>query len=102
MEQKYNRFYEVIRQVPRGKVATYGQIAEMAGFPGAARQVGHALFRADLEDVPWQRIINSRGRISLPEPESREQRKLLEAEGIVFSPAGSVSLSLYRWQPDWA
>ena len=95
----YRKFYAVIRRVPRGKVATYGQIARLAGFPGAARQVGLALFVLQDTDtqLPWHRIINARGRISLPEPGASEQRRLLEAEGVVFRPSGIISLGLYGW-----
>jgi len=96
----YDQFYAVIRRVPRGKVATYGQIALVAGFPRHARHVGYAL-RALPEGskVPWHRIINASGRVSArayPGPDEL-QRKLLEDEGIELSPSGRVNLDRYRW-----
>jgi methylated-DNA-protein-cysteine methyltransferase-like protein len=100
LNERYRKFYEVIRLVPPGKVATYGQIAHLAGYRGAARQVGYALFASVELELPWQRIINAQGKISLPEPEAREQKALLESEGVVFKPCGSVSLARYRWEPE--
>lgn len=96
----YDQFYAVVRRVPRGKVATYGQIAVIAGFPRHARHVGHAL-RALPEGsrVPWHRIINASGRVSArsyPGPDDL-QRQLLEDEGIQLSPSGRVNLDRYRW-----
>src|SRR5574338_365732 len=83
----YDRIYAVVRRIPPGRVATYGQVAELAGIPGRARQVGYALHALpDSSAVPWQRVLNARGRVSLP-PGSRsalEQRLLLEREGVHF------------------
>ena len=96
----YERFYGVIRKIPRGRVATYGQIARLAGLPGHARQVGYALhaLRA-FTSVPWQRVINAAGRISLrPLTGGISQRLLLEKEGVVFS-GERVSLIRYGWAP---
>jgi methylated-DNA-protein-cysteine methyltransferase related protein len=96
----YQRFYSVIRKVPRGRVATYGQIARLAGLPGHARQVGYALhaLRASTS-VPWQRVINAAGRISLrPLTGGISQRMLLEKEGVVFA-GERVSLTRYGWKP---
>lgn len=96
------RIVEVIRRVPRGRVATYGQIARLAGLAGHARQVGYAL--ADLPEgtrVPWHRVINAQGRIS-PRAERGadcEQRRRLEAEGIAFDPTDRVNLARYQWRP---
>jgi methylated-DNA-protein-cysteine methyltransferase related protein len=95
--------YEVVRQIPYGKVATYGQVAELADLPRRARVVGYALFRVDVNsDVPWHRVINAKGEIS--ESPFRLggdylQRSLLESEGVEFSPAGKVNLRQYRWSP---
>ena len=100
MKERFARFYEVVRQVPRGRVTTYGRVADLAGFPGAARQVGQALFASEPEDgVPWQRVINAQGRISLPHPEAEEQRQLLLGEGVGFKANGAVDLRLYGWNP---
>ena len=97
----YQRIYEVVRRIPAGRVATYGQVAQLAGLPGHARQVGYALHALRDEDVPWQRVINSRGEISLrrdPGPEGL-QRAMLEAEGIAFDLRGRVDLKRFRWHP---
>lgn len=95
-------FYEVIAQVPPGRVATYGQIATLAGYPGLARQVGYALAATpDDWDLPWHRIINAQGRVS-PRAHSRFhefQEELLRREGIVFV-AGRIDLSRYGWHPE--
>ncbi len=97
----YARVYRVVRRIPRGRVATYGQIASLAGLAGHARQVGYAL--AALDDaagVPWHRVINARGEVSLRrEPGAdTEQRSMLEAEGVCFNDHGRVSLARYRWK----
>lgn len=94
------RIYAAIRTVPRGRVATYGWIAERAGLPRRARLVGHALRHAPRRlRLPWHRIINAQGRISFPrgsEPYA-EQRKRLEAEGVPFV-RGRVRLVQYGWR----
>lgn len=96
----YERFYTVIKRIPRGRVATYGQVAQLAGLPGRARQVGYALhaLRASTS-VPWQRVINAAGKISLrPLTGGISQRLLLEKEGVRFD-GERVSLSRYGWTP---
>lgn len=97
----YDRIYAVVRQIPPGCVATYGQIADLAGLPGQARLVGYALYRVDgNSDVPWHRVINAKGEISeSPWRQGNDdlQRVLLEQEGIPFSTAGRVNLRDYRW-----
>jgi methylated-DNA-protein-cysteine methyltransferase-like protein len=101
MSELYERIYEFIRQVPRGRVATYGQIAAFVGPPCEARTVGYAL--ASLGEtvvrppVPWQRVINARGGISTF-PASR-QRAALEREGIEFSADGTIDLERFGWFP---
>jgi methylated-DNA-protein-cysteine methyltransferase-like protein len=93
--------YDTVGRIPRGRVSTYGQIAALAGFPGQARLVGYALNRLSDDRVPWQRVINSQGRIS-PRADSefgRIQRALLEAEGITFFANGRVSLERFGWRP---
>ena len=98
--ETYERIYEVVRHIPPGRVATYGQVAALAGMPGQARLVGYALNTLpDDHDVPWQRVINAQGRISeRGDPEWEEfQRILLEAEGVAFNEDGVISLSTYRW-----
>ena len=97
----WERIYVVVRKIPRGRVATYGQVAELAGLPGYARQVGWALhaLRPGTR-VPWQRVVNARGACS-PRPASGrevDQRRQLEREGVEFGPAGRVDLARFRWK----
>jgi methylated-DNA-protein-cysteine methyltransferase-like protein len=97
----YETIYHFVRQVPAGKVVTYGQVARMVG-GCSARMVGYAMAALKEEDdVPWQRVINAKGRIS---PHgfgygSALQKQLLEEEGIVIHPDGSLDLKLYSWLP---
>lgn len=102
-DERYERIWSVVRKVPRGAVATYGQVAALAGMPRHARQVGFAL-RAlpDESDVPWHRVISSSGRISRrTSSDSHElQRLLLEAEGVEIDSSGRVRLDEVRWEPD--
>ena len=96
------RIYRVVRRIPPGRVATYGQVAGVAGLAGHARQVGYALAALPEDsDVPWQRVINARGEIS---PRARPgagelQRALLEDEGVLFDARGRVSLERFAWRP---
>jgi len=102
MQNNYLRIYKIVRQIPRGRVATYGQIAELAGLEGHARQVGYALHSLpDNLKLPWHRVINARGEVS-PRTggDSHElQRKLLEAEGVKFDGKGRVDLERFAWKP---
>ncbi len=96
------RIYDTVRRIPRGRVATYGQVAELAGLAGHARQVGYALNGLpEGSDVPWHRVLNAQGRISLGGGRGfgEVQRKLLEREGVRFDRAGRVDLAVYRWKP---
>lgn len=96
----FNRFYRVIRRIPRGRVATYGQIARMAGLPAHARYVGYALATLSKKSVPWHRVINAKGEISkrgTPQFAFR-QRALLEKEGVVFGQNDRLSLKTYQWK----
>ena len=96
----YERIYEAVRGIPRGRVAAYGEVARLAGLPNAARQVGYALHALrDPTDVPWQRVVNARGEISprasgfhLP------QRRLLEREGVRFDARGRIDLAAFGWR----
>ena len=96
------RIYAAVRRIPRGRVATYGQIAKVAGLPGHARLVGYALNTLpDDDDAPWHRVVNARGTIS-PRADPTYvsiQRALLEAEGIEFDRAGRIALTRYGWRP---
>jgi len=102
MSSFYKAVYRLVRRIPRGRVMTYGQIAVLMGCPRAARAVGYALRAAGrYDDIPWQRVINHRGRISARSEVERPllQRLLLEAEGVVFDQRGSCDLAIYRWEP---
>lgn len=97
----YDRIYGVVRRIPKGRVATYGQIATLAGIPGRAREVGYALSALNDDAVPWHRVINAKGAISArAAPEYvRIQQSLLEAEGVRLDEDGRVPLERYRWRP---
>jgi methylated-DNA-protein-cysteine methyltransferase-like protein len=98
----YARIYAAVRRIPRGQVATYGQVAALAGLPGRARQVGYALHALrDDSAVPWHRVVNARGAISLPAATGAAlvQRLRLEREGIRFDAKGCVPLARYAWTP---
>lgn len=98
----YQRIYAAVKKVPRGKVATYGQIAALAGMPRNARQVGYALHALpEGSPLPWQRIVNAQGRISPRGMSGSDewQRVLLEEEGIEFGLGGRINLKKYQWQP---
>ncbi|MFQ4135547.1 MGMT family protein [Nodosilinea sp. PGN35] len=100
----YERIYAIVRQIPRGQVATYGQVAELAGLVGKPRLVGYALYRVDMahDDVPWQRVINARGEVSeSPRRNGTDylQRAILEDEGIEFNSRGRIDLGRYKWCP---
>ena len=106
-EEMYTQVYEIVGLIPRGKVATYGQIARIVGPPCNARMAGWAL-RATPPglDIPWQRVINARGEISTEfrEAEARLQRQMLEAEGIEFDERGRTNLGRFGWDgpdPAW-
>ena len=99
----YERIYAVVQRIPAGSVATYGQVAQLAGLPGHARQVGYALSSLpEGHDVPWHRVINAKGEVSPRSEPGREglQRAILEHEGIEFSEANRVDWKRFRWRPD--
>ena len=100
-KNSYQQIYEIVKQIPSGTVATYGQIAKLAGIPGQARQVGYALSALNDNRIPWQRVINARGEISPRSDSAYEtlQRDLLEHEGIKFTEEGKISLAVYCWKP---
>lgn len=96
---KYERIYAVVRKIPKGRVATYGQIARLAGIPKHARQVGYALSVLSDNKLPWHRVINAKGAVSsrsFPYAED-EQRARLEREGINFDDQDRVPLRRYQW-----
>ena len=92
---------KVIRSVPRGRVATYGQVAALAGSPFAARQVVWVLHSSSKTDsLPWHRIVNAGGRISLkPGAGYEQQKKMLQSEGVRFDRRGRIAFERYLWEP---
>ncbi len=98
----YERVYALVGRIPPGRVMTYGQVALELGAPAAARAVGYALAWLPLDsEVPWWRVVNAQGGISLRgRAEGADlQRALLEREGVEFSGEGRVALGRYRWFP---
>lgn len=97
---RYERIYAIVRKIPAGRVATYGQVATLAGIDGHARQVGYALHHLpERSNVPWHRVVNARGEISPRSAgDSHElQRMLLEGEGVEFSRDGRIALRTFQW-----
>ena len=95
----YAKIYAAVRSIPKGKVSTYGRIATLAGYPGQARVVGYALHRCADDSLPWHRVINYKGLISLDTATmaGNIQQALLESEGITFSAYGAVDLARYGY-----
>ena len=101
MALKYQAIYDVVKSIPPGKVAAYGQIAKLAGFPRGARLVGYALGVApESLKLPWYRVINSAGRISPRGYMGSDdyQRLLLEDEGVEFGLGGKINLKKHLWE----
>ena len=102
VERLYREFYAVVRRIPRGRVVTYGQVAELAGHPGAARAVGAAMRACDGRTLPWQRVVGKHARnlarVAILDPVGGAvQRELLEREGIAFTRAGYIPLDRFAW-----
>lgn len=96
------KVYEIVRQIPNGRVMTYGQIAEILGEGYTPRTIGYVMHAVNTDEIPWQRVINSKGgcstgKILLP---YNIQQKMLEDEGIEFNEKGNCSLKTYRWSPE--
>ena len=104
MHATHQRILDIVKQIPEGKVATYGQIAALAGMNRRARLVGQVLSRLDGSDpVPWHRVVNAKGTISRRSRMDgceEYQRVLLEEEGITFDPDNCISLQTFQWQTD--
>lgn len=113
IDDTYRDIYRVVAAIPEGRVATYGQVAALAGLPRRARLVGQALKTmpsadevpqgdAWIADIPWQRVINAQGRVSPRDakPYEQFQRQMLEDEGVGFTASGRVDLKRYRWDPE--
>ena len=102
MVGRNQRVYAAVERIPRGRVATYGQIAALIGLPGGARQVGYALYELPGgTGVPWHRVINARGEVSLRKIFGSDvaQRLRLEREGVQFNGRGRVDLAAFGWRP---
>ena len=101
-EQKYReRVYEIVKEIPVGKVMTYGQIAVILGEGYTPRTIGYVMHAADTQNVPWQRVINSQGacstgRMTVP---VNLQQQILEDEGVKFNEKGRCDLKVYQWSP---
>ena len=99
----YRAIYAAVSRIPRGRVATYGQIAELANLSGHARLVGYALHALpEGVPVPWHRVVNAKGTVSRRRSGSGHdvlQRRMLEREGVKFNREGKLSLAVYRWRP---
>lgn len=96
------RIWLVVASIPAGRVCSYGDVARLAGLPGAARRVGRALRALPEESgVPWHRVVGAGGRLSLPVETraGREQRRRLGEEGIAVSDSGRLPFAACRWQP---
>lgn len=97
----FSRIYAIVRQVPPGRVVSYGEVARIVGC--TPREVGYAMAGVKSDDIPWQRVINAQGKISLPDTSGARQRQLLEEEGVTFDQRGRVDFKKYGWltaQPD--
>jgi len=102
VESAYERVWRIAKRIPRGRVISYGQLAELAGLPRAPRQAGYAMAALPSGSrVPWQRVVNARGEISPRRDPGGEwvQRVLLEREGIEFDATGRIDLRRYGWRP---
>ena len=99
----YLAIYRVVAKIPRGRVATYGQVAQLAGFESHARLVGYALHALpDGASLPWHRVVNAKGMVSRRRSGSGHdvlQRRMLEREGVAFDGEGRLSLAELRWRP---
>jgi methylated-DNA-protein-cysteine methyltransferase-like protein len=100
---QWRKIYAVVRSIPRGKVATYGQVAALAGIPSGHRIAARAM-RSCPERLPWQRVVGKkdtrRGQINIDDPDHAAlQRVLIESEGVAFDPNGFISLRRFGWQP---
>jgi methylated-DNA-protein-cysteine methyltransferase related protein len=99
-EGLHGRIHRVVARIPKGRVATYGQIARLAGLPGQARLVGYALHALPAGTrLPWQRVVNAQGGISTPPGHDARQRRLLEREGIRFDERDRIPLASFQWKP---
>ncbi|MEG6429380.1 MGMT family protein [Enterobacter hormaechei] len=93
------RVWQIVASIPEGCVTTYGEVAQLAGSPRAARQVGGVLRRLpEGSTLPWHRVVNRHGAISLTGPDLQRQRQALLSEGVQVSGAGQIDMQKYRWE----
>ncbi|WP_455673613.1 MGMT family protein [Phocaeicola sp.] len=94
----YEEVYSIVKEIPAGRVMTYGQIARLIGKPQCSRRVGQAMFHApEGQHLPCHRVVNSQGR---PVPGWEEQKELLKKEGVTIKANGCVDMKNYQWQPE--
>ena len=102
LSRTYRAIYRTIKRIPFGRIASYGQIARVAGFPNQARLVGyalHSLRAGNDEAVPWWRVLNAKGESSLADEDDRElQRALLQKEGVIFDKRGRTDVKKFGWK----
>lgn len=100
MNKSYQKILSVVSLIPPSYVASYGQIADLAGLPNRARMVSKALKSSENEGIPWHRVVNSQGKISIApcDPNFRLQLSLLREEGVELK-GSRVNLTKHRWQP---
>ena len=95
----WDRVYRLVKQIPRGRVTTYGAIAKAIREPGGARVVGYAMSATPAgRGIPWHRVISAGGKIRMPEPHASKQRRLLASEGIEVG-LHSIDMKIYGWEP---
>jgi methylated-DNA-protein-cysteine methyltransferase-like protein len=92
--------YKLVKKIPRGKVATYGQVAKAVKLPGGARAAGRAMAACPAgQGIPWHRVVGAGGRLLLREPNVALQRKLLESEGVAVAEKRILNFSSHEWKP---
>ena len=92
--------YRLVKKIPRGRVTTYGELAQTLALPGGARAIGYALAACPRgQGIPWHRVVGARGRITIPEPHAILQRRLLESEGIMTDSGRIVGMDRHAWTP---
>lgn len=100
MNQFSQQVFYILSQIPAGRVSSYGRVAEYAGYPGYSRHVGKLLAQLpEGSQLPWFRVLNSQGQISLKGADLERQKRCLEQDGIEVSHTGRVNLKKYLWQP---
>ena len=95
----WDKVYQLVKRIPRGRVVTYGQLAQMLHLPGGARTAGYAIAGCPSgQGIPWHRVVGAGGKLLPREPYGSKQRRLLESEGTQFA-GMAVDLAAHQWQP---